>query len=47
MNLFLLYLFICFLSAYFLWDRKPGWRYWILSILALILCVGYLFFNKL
>ncbi len=47
MKYFLLYLFICFLSAYFLWDRKPAWRYWILSILALILSGAYLVFHKL
>lgn len=47
MKLFLLYLFTCFLSAYFLREWNPKWRYWVLSILALILCVGYFFFNKL
>ena len=41
MRLFILYLSVCFFSAYFIRDQNPKWRYLILSILSLILCVGY------
>lgn len=47
MKYFILFLALCFLMAYFSLDRKPKWRYTLLFLLAVLLCVSYYFRGRL
>lgn len=47
MNLFLLYIVICFVTGLFLWHRKPSRRILFLLALSFLLSVAYIYFRKI
>lgn len=47
MQFIILFVAVCFLFAFFRGDQEPKSQYVILSILCLIICVVYIFFEQL